>query len=206
MLHDASKSWADHLEHERSFRASDHTVQWYRHILESLPFWEYGNRGNVLEIGAGEFGGFRSLVPADSYRIVDPIWGDAESPWGDLRIRAESLPMPDETFDLVIVSNAIDHCEQPGAVAREIVRVLTAGGSVLCGHYLNQKPHPWSFETVDEMPEMFSTLTVRHKVVLTDRARNALDYTLSRIGIPPHWVDLDIGSDCDFGLVWLDKS
>ena len=205
MKHNITTDWQEHQKHERLFHPGPDTAYWYQHILDSLPCWSVENKGDVLEIGAGEFGGFRSLVPCDSYAIVDPIWGDTDGPYGDLRIKAETLPMPDSTFDLVIISNAIDHCEQPGFVAREITRVLASGGSVLCGHYLNQLPHPWSFESVDEMPELFPGLTVRHKSVLADRIRVALDYKLSNLGLPPELFGRDVPSECAFGLVWMDK-
>lgn len=205
MKHDETTPWAEHIAQERSFHPGADMTHWYKHVLNALSCWEVDNKGTVLEVGAGEGGGFSSLVPHDSYAIVDPLWGDGDSPFGDLRIPAESLPMPDETFDLVIVSNAIDHCEYPGRVATEMVRVLLAGGSLLCGHFLDQRPHPWSFESLGEMTGLFPSLAVRCSTVMWNRAQLHQDFLAERMGFVPSVFPPAPPSECGFAVAWLDK-
>ncbi len=40
----------------------------------------------------------------------------------------EALPFADESFDIVLSDNVIDHAEQPAAILSEIVRVLVPSG------------------------------------------------------------------------------
>jgi SAM-dependent methyltransferase len=40
----------------------------------------------------------------------------------------ECLPFRDESFDLVLCDNVVDHAESPGDIARELVRILAPGG------------------------------------------------------------------------------
>lgn len=42
--------------------------------------------------------------------------------------RGESLPFPDDVFDLVLLVETLEHLDRPRAVGREIVRVLRPGG------------------------------------------------------------------------------
>jgi ubiquinone/menaquinone biosynthesis C-methylase UbiE len=64
--------------------------------------------------------------------------------------KGETLPFGDASFDIVYSSNVIEHCNDPGQVLREAVRVLKPGGflhfempnftSYFEGHYLVLMP------------------------------------------------------------------
>lgn len=43
----------------------------------------------------------------------------------------EKIPWPDETFDIVIADNVLEHLDNPAQVFREIARVLKPGGRFL---------------------------------------------------------------------------
>lgn len=153
--------WAEHQKKERASGEVYSTVLFYRRILTSLPSFLDDDQGVVLEIGSGPSGGFKTVVPCAAFYAVDSCWGDVASPWGDLRIQAEALPMEDGTFDLCIVSNALDHCDDPIQVAKEMMRVAKPGGKIFVGHYLPQTdPHPWAFDSVAEMMGLFAGFEV----------------------------------------------
>ena len=88
----------------------------------------------VLEVGCGSMGlvfffGARDGVGvdplADHYRELFPAW------YGRVRTVAaagESLPFDDESFDIVLCDNVVDHAEDPRRIVEEICRVLAPGG------------------------------------------------------------------------------
>ena len=170
-------TWEEYQVQEQQLVEANSTTRWYQYVLDHIPFWVNDEKGLVLEIGAGPNGGFRMLLKCIGYDSVDPCWGDQFSSYGDLRISAESLPMPRETYDLAIISNALDHCEHPKAVAREIVRVTKRGGAILTGHYINQPDaHPWSFESAKEIWKLFRG--ARRRFVRTIESTGRADYTV----------------------------
>ena len=44
------------------------------------------------------------------------------------RCGGESLPFPDQSFDVVICDNVVDHAESPARIVRELARILAPGG------------------------------------------------------------------------------
>jgi len=48
-----------------------------------------------------------------------------------LRCRAENIPVPDDSFDLVTANMVVEHIPEPGRLLREIWRVLRPGGLFL---------------------------------------------------------------------------
>ncbi len=90
----------------------------------------------VLEVGSGAHGnvfflGHPNAVGVDpmarEYKALFPGWqGRCET----IEAFGEHLPFPDASFDVVISDNVVDHAEDPGGIAREIVRVTRPGGVI----------------------------------------------------------------------------
>jgi SAM-dependent methyltransferase len=88
----------------------------------------------VLEIGCGALGlifffdcaervGVDPL--ADDYRKLFPAWqGRATT----VAAFGEQLPFADDSFEVVLCDNVVDHAENPRAIVEEISRVLVPGG------------------------------------------------------------------------------
>ena len=88
----------------------------------------------VLEVGSGAhglvffFGTTRGVGVdplADDYAALFPAWQDRAR---TIAAAGERLPFADGTFDVVLCDNVVDHAEDPARIARELARVLTAGG------------------------------------------------------------------------------
>jgi len=87
----------------------------------------------LLEVGSGVTGHV-FFFGAEKAVGVDPL-ADEFRPhfaWHEqvrtIAAGGENLPFPDDSFDLVISDNVVDHAENPARIAAEMVRVLAPGG------------------------------------------------------------------------------
>jgi ubiquinone/menaquinone biosynthesis C-methylase UbiE len=93
----------------------------------------------ILEIGSGPAGVMTFLKSHERYAIdpLEDFFSSVESfkTFRDPQVRyfsarAEELPFPDKKFDLIIIDNVLDHCENVFQSVSEISRVLKKNGSV----------------------------------------------------------------------------
>jgi len=100
--------------------------------------------GVLLDLGCGTQP-YRSLY-ADRFKQV--ITGDVESRSPlDARLDVRRLPFRDNTVDVVLLTEVIEHIVDGGAVVREIGRVLKPGGRLLITwpfiYPLHELPHDY---------------------------------------------------------------
>lgn len=104
----------------------------FRQRIEPIRPWRDDDR--ILEVGSGAHGlvfGFDKgfcvgIDPlAADYRKLFPRIQSLSNTVGAM---GERLPFADETFDVVISDNVIDHAADPLAIVREMVRVLKTDG------------------------------------------------------------------------------
>ena len=96
-------------------------------------------RYRVLDVGCGPkpyYPFFREW--ADPYVGVDVV----AHPAADLVGAVESLPVEDGSFDLVLCTQVLEHCDDPAAAVRELRRVTAPGGRVLASTHGVQVYHP----------------------------------------------------------------
>ncbi|MEK9177343.1 MAG: class I SAM-dependent methyltransferase [Patescibacteria group bacterium] len=161
------------LATEKPARAMTHFDHLQRHLPDLM-------KRNILDIGAGR-GKFVidaaergaavvGLEPHSAYR--DEIGKRAAE--RNLAVRVipgsgEKLPFPDGSFGFANVSEVIEHVEEPEKVAREVFRVLKAGGAAYVSvpnrfgfkdqhfhlYFVNWLPRVWA--------DAFISLFGRHK-------------------------------------------
>jgi SAM-dependent methyltransferase len=107
-------------------------------------------RARVLEVGSGAHGlifyfegaekvGVDPL--ADEYRGLFPAWqGRATT----IAAFGERLPFPDESFDVVLCDNVVDHAESPRRIVEEIARVLSPGGLIYFTVNIHHPLYQWA--------------------------------------------------------------
>lgn len=87
----------------------------------------------VLEVGCGAHGlifffGTENGVGvdplADHYRTLFPAWQHRAR---TIAASGEALPFEDNSFDVVLCDNVVDHAHDPAQILREIVRVMAPG-------------------------------------------------------------------------------
>lgn len=92
---------------------------------------------SILEVGCGP-AGISTYLDSDRKYAIDPLndyfvsverfqqLRDQRTQY--LTAKGESLPYKEESFDLVIMDNVLDHCENPEQVMKETLRVMKKGG------------------------------------------------------------------------------
>jgi SAM-dependent methyltransferase len=129
-------------EDRRSPRVSSAT--WV--VRSALARWlraqaeEARSRGayRVLDVGCGPKPYYPFFADAAEYVGVDVV----ENPVAELHGRVEALPVADGSFDLVLCTQVLEHCDDPAQAVRELRRVVAPGGRVLASTHGVQVYHP----------------------------------------------------------------
>ncbi len=92
-----------------------------------------GPSGRVLDLGCGRGGILEELHPRAGWAVgIDPDWaslaGHRLPSLPRAAARAESLPFPRASFDVVCCSWVLEHLPEPERALREVARVLAPGG------------------------------------------------------------------------------
>jgi SAM-dependent methyltransferase len=112
-------------------------------VREPLARWleQEGSRAGglrVLDVGCGEKPYRPYFAEAAEYVGVDID----ERANADLIGAVEALPVEDESFDLVLCLQVLEHADDPAAGVRELHRVVRPGGRVLAATHGTYVYHP----------------------------------------------------------------
>lgn len=145
--------------------AQPHTLEWFKEV-EAYRYQEYApwmleimeferHRGHkVLEIGGGIGTDHAQFAQHGAETTdVDLSYGHMALAKENFRLRglngtfihhdAETLPFPDDTFDVVYSNGVIHHTPNTYRVVREIARVLKPGGKAIVMVYAENSLHYW---------------------------------------------------------------
>ncbi len=148
-------------------------IDWYQDVANEIqekitPYLKIQKDTGILEIGAGPCGPISYFKSEHRYAIepLNEIFAEQYSKYRDQNVhyrtgKGEELPFDDVFFDLVIIDNVLDHCDQPLKVLSEIDRVLKVNGIVylrvhvyhafgrrvrrIMEKFMIDKGHPYSF-------------------------------------------------------------
>jgi SAM-dependent methyltransferase len=106
-------------------------------------------RGRLLDLGCGKvplYAAYRAKV--SEITCVD--WGMSAHGGQHLDVTHDlnqPLPLPDERFDTVILSDVLEHVRAPEALLGEVARILAPGGKLLLNvpffYWLHEQPHDY---------------------------------------------------------------
>ena len=117
-----------------------------------------GERYRVLDVGCGP----KPYYPFFAERASEYVGVDVvDNPAAELRGSVESLPVEDGSFDVVLCTQVLEHCDDPAQAVRELRRVTAPGGRVLASTHGVQWYHPspvdyWRW-TQEGLRRLFST-------------------------------------------------
>jgi SAM-dependent methyltransferase len=121
----------------------------------------------VLDVGCGvkPYYPYFATV-ASAYVGVDVV----PNPAAELLGPVEALPVEEASFDVVLCTQVLEHCDEPAQAVRELRRVTAPGGRVLCSTHGVQVYHPspvdywrWTHEGLRRVFEQnadWSSLTI----------------------------------------------
>ena len=111
-------------------------AQWLRAQSDEL---RPGPRVRILDVGCGVKPYYPFFAPvASEYVGVDVV----ENPAAELLGPVEALPVEDASFDVVLCTQVLEHCDDPAQAVRELHRVTRRGGRVLASTHGVQVYHP----------------------------------------------------------------
>jgi len=95
-------------------------------------------RPRLLDVGCGAKPYYPFFGPhVGEYVGVDPV-----HPGAELKGSVEDLPVADGSFDVVLCSQVLEHCDDPDRAVRELRRVTAPGGRVLASTHGVMVYHP----------------------------------------------------------------
>jgi SAM-dependent methyltransferase len=114
-----------------------HLAGWLRH--EAAAAAAESGRLRVLDVGCGVKPYYPFFAEyADAYVGVDVV----ENPMAELLGPLEALPVEDGSFDVVLCTQVLEHCDDPVQAVKELRRVTAPGGRVLASTHGVQVFHP----------------------------------------------------------------
>lgn len=149
-------------------------------------------RGRLLDLGCGSvplYGLYQSLPTT----VVCADWGNSLHSNAYLDVLCDvnqPLPFADGSFDVVVLSDVLEHIAEPGELISEIARVLIVGGNLLMSvpflYWIHEAPHDYfrytefalrrlleraglrviSVESLGGLPEVLADLTAKGLVRL----------------------------------------
>jgi SAM-dependent methyltransferase len=173
-------------------------ARWLRAQAAEL---EGGAPVRILDVGCG----VKPYYPFFADVVTEYVGVDVvENPAAELLGPVEALPVDDASFDVVLCTQVLEHCDDPPQAVRELHRVARAGGRVLASTHGVQVYHPspadywrWTHEGLRRLFEqnaLWASLTVEPAAGSASALAMLLGtyveiaFRRTRLARPPVWV------------------
>lgn len=134
--------WARFVKSERFQKhwLSDEPTPELRHPAGAIIATEAGGKPNVLDVGSGAVSILRGTIPWADITEVDPLANEYLLMWDYCRVKKGYVEKLDAfgQFDVVHISNALDHCQDPMQGLASMIRACKPGGLVYIQGFVNE--------------------------------------------------------------------
>jgi D-inositol-3-phosphate glycosyltransferase len=145
----------------------------------------------VVDIGAGD-APYRHLFQHVDYVTVDweqsPHDGARRS---DIIASADSIPLPDASVDVVVMTEVLEHISNPLATLREMARILRVGGQILLTTpfvwILHEMPHDYYRYTPSALRNLLEDAGF-DQVEVTPRGDDYFSTLAQLMQLTPQWI------------------
>jgi D-inositol-3-phosphate glycosyltransferase len=145
----------------------------------------------VVDIGAGE-APYRHLFQHVDYVTVDweqsPHDGARRS---DIIASADSIPLPDASVDVVVMTEVLEHINNPAATLREMARILKVDGQILLTTpfvwILHEMPHDYYRYTPSALRNLLEDAGF-DQVDVTPRGDDYFSTLAQLMQLTPQWI------------------
>lgn len=113
----------------------------------------------VADIGAGPLGGVSSILRCKKAVCIEPLTNEYRKYypcWNYEHKKAEDLKQDLAQYDLIIITNALDHFEDPEQFLQDMVKYMKPGAYFAHLHAINNAfSHPHEAHAHNVNPQMF---------------------------------------------------
>jgi ubiquinone/menaquinone biosynthesis C-methylase UbiE len=151
----------------------------YIHKTARTDILKYA-KGKILDVGCGDKPFFTYIESQAEYYIgIDYPKQMQENSNIEIYASADLLPLKNQTFDFVIISQVLEHLENPGEALKEIFRILNPKGHVFVS---------WPFlYPIHEEPRDFYRYTVYGMSHLAEQAGFIIESIIPTTGF---WISI----------------
>jgi len=184
-LFDWNRSLSKEKEYWIKHKKRISSQEWLEHVRQRTQWFlrwhkQYGSinkNSRILHIGSGAEGEINFIDKGERIAI-DPLAFFYKSHFSEimnktvqyLNGRGEELPFRDNSIDLVISFNSLDHCEDPRKVLSEISRVLKRNGLFYLGIHVKSRYGHTIFEMTKNLIKItdhyhsYTSKSISHEV------------------------------------------
>lgn len=150
--------------------------------IKLFDFFKLSDSGKLLDIGCGNCGIKQYLSKNIQYVGIDPLSGEFNR-YNGVKGDSENLPFENESFDMAIMNDILDHVYDPAKAIGESYRILKNNGCLYISNSINKPEldHTINFDK-DGLNELIinSKFIVFNMIIIESNNRSYMNFILHK--------------------------